>query len=182
MNETQMAPGYKRATTQPNAGWGTLCESCANRDRSNLEADDFPCTRMHLYFRAPRYRRANLVGPSLVRYTNGHATWEECTDFRPDSDLPDLSRTAEALERYDHLVVALEDDSSQKGNGLVMDAAREVGEAFGQDTRDRNDPQVCADLIRPGPRVPAPGAELSFVRRMVQKWREDEAARQVDRQ
>lgn len=172
MNEAQMTPGYRRASTQPNAGWGTLCESCAQRDRTNLEENDFPCTRVHLYFRTPRHNGGNIEAPALVRYTDGRATWEECPAYRPDSDLPDMSRTAKALEHYDHLNVALKDDTTQKGNQLVMDAARDVGVAFGEDTKDRNDPQVCADLIRPGPKVPGPGAELSFVRRMVKLWRE----------
>jgi hypothetical protein len=74
--------------------------------------------------------------------------------------LPDLSRTRRALDAYD----ANPTDHN----------SREVGEAYGTDTMDRNDPAVCAAHLRPGPKIPGPGCELSFVRRMVQKWENDD--------
>lgn len=91
----------------------------------------------------------------------------------------DLSRTAAALAAFDEFdakfrerVLATKDQRELARLDAEHERlAREVGVAFGLDT-DRaiggpNDPQVCADLIRPGPAVPAPGSELSFVRRMV---------------
>lgn len=72
----------------------------------------------------------------------------------------DLTRTAAALEAYD------QNPSEQ--------LAREVGVAYGLDTADRNDPATCADFIRPGPAVPKPGYEPSFVREMVRKWKAGE--------
>lgn len=71
-----------------------------------------------------------------------------------------LSRTIEALAAYDaHW--GDEYDVTQSGELAIA-----VGVAYGLDTADRNDPQVCADLIRPGPRTPQPGCELNLVRRM----------------
>ena len=72
--------------------------------------------------------------------------------------LPDLSRTEAAIAAYDC-------DPSDE-------LAAAVGAAYGEDTQDRNNPATCAALIRPGPKVPTPGSELSFVRRMVKLWRE----------
>jgi len=70
---------------------------------------------------------------------------------------PDLSRTAAALDAYDA-------DPTEEN-------ARAVGAAFGLDTADRSDPDVCAALVRPGPRHPLGGdADLPFVRRMVRRW------------
>lgn len=93
---------------------------------------------------------------------------------------PDLSRTAAALERYDAergRIKRLWDNVETDQDVAFVTAeeerfARAVGEAFGLDTADRNNPRTCADLVRPGPKVPVPGAELSFVRRMVEIWRE----------
>jgi len=96
-----------------------------------------------------------------------------------EADIPDLSRTARAVERRDRLLPILH----EKMGGDVSNAAalrilaeigaveREVGVAYGEDTKDRNDPRACAEL-RAGPPVPPPGCELSFVRRMVGLWRE----------
>lgn len=72
--------------------------------------------------------------------------------------LPDLSRTEAAIAAYDR-------SPSDK-------LAKEVGRVYGQDTKDRNDPETCAAVIRPGPAIPGAGYELSFVRRMVNMWRE----------
>ena len=80
--------------------------------------------------------------------------------------LPNLARTEAAIAAYDEkwgddYDVYQEDD-----------LAIGVGEAFGLDTIDRNDPAVCKALIRPGPREPRPGYRESFVRRMVRNWNE----------
>lgn len=96
----------------------------------------------------------------------------------------DLSRTAAALAAFDEFdskfherVLATRSHAElSKLDAENERLAREVGVAFGLDT-DRaiggpNDPQVCADLIRPGPAKPPPGCELSFVRRMVRLWRD----------
>lgn len=93
-------------------------------------------------------------------------------------DLPDLSRTAKAIEERDRMVPLLY-DKIDRGSGKYDDKyieeiealERAVGEAFGEDTKDRNNPQTCAEVIRAGPPSPSPGSELSFVRRMVAKWR-----------
>ena len=45
--------------------------------------------------------------------------------------------------------------------------AEAVGRAYGLDTADINKLDDCVKLIRPGPQVPPPGCEVSFVRRMV---------------
>jgi hypothetical protein len=94
----------------------------------------------------------------------------------------DLSRTAAALDAHDQherqwSTDALMRMSNAQAARLYEEReklARAVGVAFGLDT-DRatggpNDPQVCADLIRPGPIVPPAGMEPSFVRRMVRLW------------
>lgn len=96
--------------------------------------------------------------------------------------LPDLSRTARALERHDALedlldsdegAILADEDAARHSNQLEkLDfLAAEVGRAYGLDTADRNDPQTCADLVRPGKANPQLGNELSFVRRMVGQWR-----------
>lgn len=100
------------------------------------------------------------------------------------TELPDLSRTAVALEAHDRALEALRSAADQS-IGIhrlrALDAevdrlAAVVGAAYGLDTADRNDPQTCADHIRPGPPTPPPGATLSFVRRMVTQWREQSGA------
>jgi len=77
-----------------------------------------------------------------------------------NEDWPDLSRTAAAIEAFD--------ESGKHWMGECAEI-RAVGEAFAADTADRNSADV-APLIRPGPRVPNPGAEPSFVRRCVARW------------
>lgn len=74
----------------------------------------------------------------------------------------DLTRTAKALEAYDAL------------NEYAPDSpeAEAVGVAFGLDTADRNNFEVCKTLIRPGAKNPAHPDDLSFVRRMVQDFKE----------
>jgi hypothetical protein len=74
-----------------------------------------------------------------------------------------VRRTQEALATFDA------SGEYWRDNGPL---ARAVGEAFGQDTAEYNDPEVCAALVRPGPATPPPGQTLSFVRRMVARWQE----------
>lgn len=98
--------------------------------------------------------------------------------FTPD-DVPDLSRTAKAIETRDRVMPLLDEKLACESNAVALKVLaeieaveRDVGAAFGEDTKDRNDPKVCADCVRAGPPVPPPGCELSFVRRMVNLWRE----------
>ncbi len=72
----------------------------------------------------------------------------------------DMSRTQAAIDAYD-AKWGDEYDPYQ-----LCPLAKAVGVAFGLDTADRNNKADCARLIRPGPRAPQPGCELSFVRRM----------------
>jgi hypothetical protein len=99
-----------------------------------------------------------------------------------DSKLPDLSRTAAAINAYDQAVAVYEAYASKHPNDAedehlyknVESCEATVGAAYGEDTKDRNDPETCAKLVRPGPKEPSPGEELSFVRRMVAKWKEQD--------
>lgn len=108
------------------------------------------------------------------------STWRETRD---------LSRTAEALRVFDEFDARFRKRVLATRNQAALNRldaeherlSREVGVAFGRDT-DRaiggpNDPEVCADLIRPGPIVPPLGMEESFVRRMVRLWREERQSR-----
>lgn len=96
-----------------------------------------------------------------------------------NTDLPDLTRTAQALAAYDAFDVRYEEtvEKLTPSEALAMLDELErlgaaVGRAFGQDTVDRNNPDTCADLVRPGPRNPGAGSRPSFVRRMVAQWKE----------
>lgn len=73
-------------------------------------------------------------------------------------NFPDLTRTAAALEAYD----------ADPGDA----AGRAVGVAYGLDTAAFNNPDVCAELIRPGKQLAAGHQDEPFVRRMVRMWRE----------
>lgn len=94
--------------------------------------------------------------------------------------LPSLAKTALAIDAYDAAIDALANTIDSMPY-TAIDAveveierlARAVGEAFGEETRDRNNAAFCADVIRPGSRFPPTGEELSFVRRMVNQWREE---------
>lgn len=68
-----------------------------------------------------------------------------------------MRNTSKALDDYDA--------SPTKAN------ERTVAAAFAAETSAFNDPATCM-LLRPGPAIPAPGGELSFIRRMVNIWRE----------
>lgn len=92
--------------------------------------------------------------------------------------MPNLDRTEKALAEYDEVdatyaevgaVVPVEDADALLDK--LAELGRKVGEAYALDTADRN-PASVADLIRPGPAVPSPGCELSFVRRMVKCWQD----------
>lgn len=92
-------------------------------------------------------------------------------------DLPDLSRTAAAIEAYDAYDAAFQpermtNDAALAGFAKLDALAEAVGLAFGLDTADRNSVETCRQCIRPGHKVPGPGCERSFVRRMVALWRE----------
>ena len=98
------------------------------------------------------------------------------------NDLPDLSRTEAAIAAYDAhditYMAALANDTGLRSCKILDDwykesdrLAFEVGKAYGEDTKDRNSPKDCAELIRPGPATPSDGSELSFVRRMVALWK-----------
>lgn len=93
--------------------------------------------------------------------------------------LPDLSLTERALARYDaeeprlsKLIDAATTTAEVTDLLTKLEQLEEaVGAAFGDDTSDRNNPETCRKVIRPGPAIPPPGSELSFVRRMVAKWK-----------
>lgn len=91
----------------------------------------------------------------------------------------DLSRTEAAIAAYDALdAIALQGAPSLTTNAEVEElfakleaAGAEVGRAFGLDTAGFNNPETCEKYIRPGPKNPPPGSELSFVRQTVRRWR-----------
>jgi len=88
-------------------------------------------------------------------------------------DLPDLTRTALAIAAYDEFdsrfdeVVNMNTLHAVEALEKLEKLGWEVGHAFGLDTADRNSIQTCEQCIRPGFKVPGPGCEESFVRRMV---------------
>lgn len=94
--------------------------------------------------------------------------------------LPDLSRTVAALKRYDKRLPQLmrvldkaQTDAELRTMMTEIEKLEEsVGAAFGLDTSDRNNPETCRKLVRPGPATPSTGQELSFVRRMVALWQQ----------
>jgi len=82
---------------------------------------------------------------------------------------PDLTRTAAALAAFDAA-------HGPHDPGFDSPLAAAVGDAFALDTADRNDPATAA-TVRPGPRVPRGGdADLSFVRRLVRDFQNQETA------
>ena len=85
-------------------------------------------------------------------------------------------RTKEALRIFDEQDPVLTQKIMDGNNKETMKVfaelerlAENVGIAFGEDTKDINNPETCRQCIRPGHKVPVPGQELSFVRRMVAK-------------
>lgn len=99
------------------------------------------------------------------------------TRSKPTGPPLSLARTLSAVEAYDAhdelvaKVLLFPEDYSDSAADQIMRKRDElgaiVGTAYGLDTADRNDPATCARCVRPGPRMPQPGAELSFVRRML---------------
>ncbi len=85
---------------------------------------------------------------------------------KPQPD-PYLYRTRAALAAFD-------EHHPQDDPGLYSDLAEAVGLAYGKDTCDINNIEVCRACVRPGRRVPPHPGDLSFVRRMVQKAEERE--------
>lgn len=93
----------------------------------------------------------------------------------------DLSRTAEALRTYDQfdedVISKISWDTpysvAEKWQEHLEHLGENVGYMFGLETSDRNNVDDCRRLIRPGPKNPPKGSELSFVRRMVAKWEEE---------
>lgn len=85
--------------------------------------------------------------------------------------LPDLSRTRDAIRLYDFHEDSWMDsfsiDQAIRWMNHLERLGEAVGVAFGMDTGDRNSLATCRQCIRPGPRIPGPGYQLSFVRRMV---------------
>lgn len=100
------------------------------------------------------------------------------TSMKPDiTPLPSLARTSAAIEAYDMFDASLNFDGMtqeqvQAGFAELERLGQAVGEAFGLDTADRNSVNTCREVIRPGHKIPGPGCELSYVRRMVNKWRD----------
>lgn len=93
--------------------------------------------------------------------------------------IPNLSRTAAALDAYDardaeysntmgtEALIAWGDDMERLGAAF--------GEAFGRDTVDINGEHripFLTEVMRPGPKQPAPWQEENFVRRLVRLWKE----------
>ena len=95
-------------------------------------------------------------------------------------NLPDLSRTRDAIVAYDEADARFDTDHILSLSLIACHIAMQelgtlaeaVGAAYGEDTKDRNDPATCCQLVRPGRVVPGPGFEESFVRRMVREWEE----------
>jgi len=79
--------------------------------------------------------------------------------------MTDLPRTRDAIAAYDR-----EWAKPTKSYAKLEELGEAVGIAFGEDTKEFNNPANCRALVRPGPPIPGPGFELSFVRRMVKRW------------
>lgn len=91
-----------------------------------------------------------------------------------DNDKINMTRTIKALEAYDKANKRFQELSPRELNeeelSKLEKLAEEVGYAYGLDTSDRNNIETCRQCIRPGPSTPAPGFELSFVRRMARDF------------
>lgn len=93
-----------------------------------------------------------------------------------------FSRTAEAIAVFDahdatfDKFLASPEGQTNKGVKTWFakseELAEAVGIAYGHDTADVNSMDHCRSTVRPGPRVPQPGAELSHVRKAVANWKE----------
>jgi hypothetical protein len=71
-----------------------------------------------------------------------------------------MTKTAKALAAYDRLGHDSDDDKK------LEELRRGVAIAFSKESPNSED--RCLELIYPGPAVPRPGSELSFVRQMVE--------------
>ncbi len=91
--------------------------------------------------------------------------------------LPDMTRTANEIEKYDEMDEAfdkidLDDEDALKALNEIEAQGEAVGIAFGHDTADRNNMDTCRRYVHPGFKN-CQGGE-SFVRRMVRRWKEEE--------
>lgn len=99
-----------------------------------------------------------------------------------NDDLPDLSRTRDAIKAYDLVDSEFTTDRILSGEAPIdipqklEKLGEAVGIAYGLDTADRNSLETCKQYIRPGPANPPPGYDISFVRRMVRDWQNQERA------
>jgi len=100
-----------------------------------------------------------------------------------DSDYLPLPRTEAAIAEYDRHYAAYHcEDHSQLSIAESVELLNElsrldevVGRTFGEETSERNNVETCAANIRAGaPVIPLGHTELSFVRRMVLGWREQQ--------
>jgi hypothetical protein len=94
----------------------------------------------------------------------------------------DLRRTRDAIAAYDEADARFRDPALwENGGPSTGEASRllaeleqlgeAVGIAYGEDTKDINDPDTCRQCVRPGPATPPLGeTRPSFVRRMVADW------------
>lgn len=78
-------------------------------------------------------------------------------------DLPDLSRTATALRAYDLAYIRNDFEKVDK-------LAKAVAMAYWEDTKDRNNKETILATIKPGNPRPLHPDNLSFVRKMVRDW------------
>lgn len=76
-----------------------------------------------------------------------------------------LTKTAKALADYDRFE-ATADSMSKTYDAKIEEHRKAVAMAFSQESPNSVD--RCLELIYPGPAVPPPGRELSFVRQMVE--------------
>lgn len=85
---------------------------------------------------------------------------------RPARPLPDLTRTAAALELYDWMGAELDrcDAITDEMVEHLDTARRRVAVAYGLDTADRNNPVDCAASLMDE-------SGLRFIRRMIALWR-----------
>jgi len=63
------------------------------------------------------------------------------------------------------------EDSIHELNVLEV-LKQNVGLTFGLETSDRNDAIDCYKYVKPGPKIPEPGEELSMVKKLVNEWEE----------
>lgn len=83
MTESKM----ERDWTQPNPGWGEICERCLNRDRRDLMNASMPCLEVEhrpiVNADPPKWCVGGIwvhaFLPTLTRFTNGK---ESCDYFR----------------------------------------------------------------------------------------------------